>query len=214
MTVYGILAGGPDNLVPSLTRFNSIIDGWIGVDRGAWRLIEEGITPVNVFGDFDSITEKEKLKLKETLPEFDVYPKEKDETDLELAINWVIEKGADACLIFGVTGGRLDHELSAIHMLQKSCEANVSFQIIDINNILEVLPPGRHLMNRLSAYPYFSLISLSGEVKNLTLEGFKYPLKHAQLKQNVSLGISNELKSKEAVLCFEEGILLVIRSHD
>lgn len=42
---------------------------------------------------------------------FRMYPSEKDQTDLEIALEQAYELAPKTIYIFGVTGGRLDHEL-------------------------------------------------------------------------------------------------------
>ena len=48
-----------------------------------------------------------------------IVPREKDQTDLEIAINWALEQKPALIRIFGATGGRLDHGLANIQMLLK-----------------------------------------------------------------------------------------------
>ena len=53
-------------------------------------------------------------------PVFDnieIFPSEKDDTDLMLAIKQGFESGCDDFLIFGATGGRVDHLLGNIQSL-------------------------------------------------------------------------------------------------
>ena len=51
-------------------------------------------------------------------------------------------------------------------------------------------------------------------VEKITLTGFKYPLDHATLHSDDSLGVSNEITEDTAVIEFEEGIAILIESRD
>lgn len=214
MTVYAILAGGPDRCVPDLSAYQSSINYWVGVDRGAYRLIKNGIFPKVSFGDYDSLTYEEHQELKDAGAELLTYPAEKDETDLELALDWVLEQKPTACYIFGATGGRLDHELAAIHLLKKGLAHKTMLKMADQNNLIQLLAPGEYEFEKNTDYSYLSLLSLTESVEELTVTGVKYPLSNALLKQAVSLGISNEVTGQKAFITFMEGLLLVIRSRD
>ena len=61
---------------------------------------------------------------------------------------------------------------------------------------------------------YISFLPLSGEVKKITLTGFKYPLYEKDIDVGTSLCISNELTGPEGTIDFESGILICIQSHD
>jgi len=55
---------------------------------------------------------------------------------------------------------------------------------------------------------------LTTEVKEVSLEGFKYPLHKKTLYIGDSLGISNELIDKQAKILLKSGILICIKSKD
>ena len=61
-------------------------------------------------GDFDSAE-------KPVFDNIEIFPSEKDDTDLMLAIKEGFESGCDDFLIFGATGGRVDHLLGNIQSL-------------------------------------------------------------------------------------------------
>ncbi len=51
-----VLVGGPLEMVPTELILQRKDEKWIGVDRGALRLLRWGIKPVLAIGDFDSVT--------------------------------------------------------------------------------------------------------------------------------------------------------------
>ncbi|MTT32315.1 thiamine diphosphokinase [Terrilactibacillus sp. BCM23-1] len=214
MTKYAILAGGPPHLHPSFDRLKNETLQWIGVDRGTYTLLKKGITPVKSFGDFDSITTKEKEWIFNKGINIDLFPPEKDKTDLELAIDWVIEQNSSACIVLGATGGRLDHELLNIQLLYKLGEHPIEACLLDRYNRISLLKPNVHSISRESSFQYVSFIPLTMEVKDLTLKGFKYELNHATIRVGSSRCISNEYKDPVGEVRFTEGCLLMIQSKD
>lgn len=62
----------------------------------------------------------------------------KDQTDLEIAINWALEQKPALIRIFGATGGRLDHGLANIQMLLKGLEVEIEMCIVDNKNEITV----------------------------------------------------------------------------
>ena len=58
-------------------------------------------------GDFDSVSEEERLQLKH---ELNIKPvkAEKDDTDLALGVEEAVNRGFTEIHIYGATGGRLD----------------------------------------------------------------------------------------------------------
>ena len=67
--IIHILGGGPIDLLPNFQLFHEKEVIWVGVDRGVYTLFTMGIQPMIAFGDFDSVSEKEFLFIKNSLTE-------------------------------------------------------------------------------------------------------------------------------------------------
>lgn len=191
----------------------SNIDGqpWAGVDRGAYLLLKEGITPDFTYGDFDSISESERRFINERL---DINPveSEKDDTDLEIALLDLAEKGYKSIDVYGATGGRLDHLFGNTQMLLNQKLADVKVKIIDSQNVLELLNEGEHEVAKHPDMKYVSFIPVYDPTV-LTLEQFKYPLDQARLELGSTLTISNEFKDEKAYVKASQPIFM-IQSND
>lgn len=211
---YAILAGGPPAHLPNLhdELFRNV--RWIGCDRGTITLLENSLKPYKAFGDFDSINKDERALLEAQGTELVLYPSEKDETDLEIALDWVLTEKPDRCWILGATGGRLDHGLANIQLLLKGIGIKTEILLIDQQNIVTLLPPGVYDILKAQNYPYVSFIAFTPKTEGITLEGFKYPLDNHDLRWGSTLCISNELQAEKGRLAFKEGLLLCIRSRD
>jgi len=212
------MAGGPIRYWPNLDVYREKADVWVGVDRGVLALLQQDIIPHLSLGDFDSVTKDELQMMQAQLPEVSLFPSEKDETDLEIALNWAIGQKPKNIYILGATGGRIDHFLGNIQLLQQEtvlhCLDEVNIYIIDEKNSITVKRPGTYDIQYDSKKKYFSLLSVTKEVTGITLTGFKYPLHQARLTRGSTLCISNELISEYGNVSFEKGIIMMVRSND
>ncbi|WP_430786023.1 thiamine diphosphokinase [Virgibacillus flavescens] len=214
MITIGIVANGPKELIPNLFHFRDEIDIWIGADRGALLIADKDIRLDYALGDFDSIDENEENKIKESAVTFKKYPSEKNQTDIELAIEKALELQADTLYLFGVTGGRLDHELINFQMLYMLNNRSCKGIIIDKFNHVELFLPGTHHIVKDEDFPNISLVPFSENVRSISLTGFYYPLKNFDLNWGSSRCISNKLLLNNGTFSFDEGILLLIKSCD
>ncbi len=207
-----IVGGGPNEFLPPFHHYDGENVKWIGVDRGVISLLQAGIRPVKAFGDFDSMSSKELEWVQTFLDDMEIWPSEKDQTDMEIALDWAVQQNVAKIRMFGATGGRLDHLLGNVQLLVKYMEKEI--EIIDRQNIITVHTPGTYTVSDDQTYPYVSFIPISAEVKGVTLRGFKYPLTNCHIQLGSTLCISNELIQSSGTFSFSEGILMMVRSKD
>ncbi len=209
-----IVGGGPKSYIPELDRFHKEGMEWIGADQGAEVLLENNIRPTIAIGDFDSVSASSYQKIKERSSETLTYSEEKDETDLGLAVQQALLRSPEHILLFGVTGGRMDHTLANVQLLYPLLKQGKKASIIDVQNQVELAEPGTHKLEINEEYPYVSFLPMTMEVTDLTLEGFYYPLEKAYVPFGSTLCISNQLIEDPGTFSFSSGILLVVRSKD
>ena len=177
-------------------------------------------------GDFDSIEENAvttyKDQNKNTLV-IDPHSSIKDETDTENAICHAIDtinqststhSQRDEIYIIGGLGGRFDHALINVYLLEKLLKQGIDSYIVDPWNRIRMIKQSIILKKDEQYGKYVSLIAYSDEVGNITLKGFKYPLTNRSIKKSDSLTISNEIEANEGQILFEGGIFIVIESRD
>lgn len=181
----------------------------IAADGGQNRAREFGLQPDCVIGDFDSTTLDE---------DFDciyiTYPAEKDLTDTEAALTHALEKGCRNVILLGGMGGRLDHTMGNIGLLDKYYSSFDHMEFIDGKNRMELLKDSERTLKRDARYKYFGLVSLNAEASGIDIRGAKYELTGASLERASTLGVSNEFKEDTVAICVQEGILLIVRSAD
>ncbi|MGG3800185.1 thiamine diphosphokinase [Metabacillus fastidiosus] len=211
---YALVAGGPKAELADLKAYEDENVRWIGIDRGVLFILEAGFTLHHAFGDFDSVTMEEKKKI-ERETTVSIYPAEKDATDTEIALNWVLEQtDVEEIYLFGATGGRLDHFFANVQLLINSIEKGTKITIIDSKNQITLFKPGTYKVVEQRGWKYISFVPISEDVYDLTLTGFKYPLSNEYIKIGSTLCISNEFAQDECTFSFTEGILMMIRSKD
>ncbi|GEM00729.1 thiamine pyrophosphokinase [Halolactibacillus halophilus] len=211
MTVYGIVAGGPKALLPCLT--DQKVDCWIGCDRGCLYILEAGLTLYQAIGDFDSVSKEEHEFIEKEAKQMQVFSVDKDDSDLELAIKMLQNQPEDSLILYGITGGRLDHTLVNIALLKRLTKQGVNAKMMDCYHTIDIYLPGVHQLY-LDPTRYISILPATDQVEGVTLAGFKYPLVEATLEEGSSLTLSNHLVSTTGSISFKAGILIVISADE
>ncbi len=181
----------------------------ICADRGARHLQAAGIVPTLIVGDMDSL-DAESAKRYEALGcRFIRHPREKDETDTELALHEAFGMGPLEVWIWGAMGYRIDHTLANLSLLVQGAEQGVEVKLID--EWCEVfLVTGRTALDG-EAGQTVSLFPFAGDVTGVTLTGFEYPLANAVLAVGHPRGTSNRLAVGRGVIEIDTGCLLAVR---
>jgi thiamine pyrophosphokinase len=187
----------------------------IAADSGIDFMQRNGITPQYIIGDFDSADAKSlSLYEEENKAKIIRLKPEKDDTDTEAAINIAIELGATSIAIIGATGTRLDHVLANVSLLGIGLKRGIPIELLDEHNRVRMTDKRLTIRKDEQYGRYVSIIPYGGAAEKVNLTGFKYPLTDATLPLYSSLGISNEIKEEEAVIEFENSIIIVIESRD
>ncbi|NMR96158.1 thiamine diphosphokinase, partial [Vibrio parahaemolyticus] len=104
-----------------------------------------------------------------------IYPKEKDKSDTEIALDLVIKKSPTTITFTSVIGTRMDHSLSNIFLLKKLYDLNIDSQIIDDNNLIKILNNEQSIINP-SDFDYVSIVPISLDGIIISIKGFHYNL--------------------------------------
>ncbi|MEK4024178.1 thiamine diphosphokinase [Sporosarcina sp. FSL W7-1283] len=211
-----ICAAGPIEEVVDLAEYDQQDTVYIGVDRGALYLLEKGIQPHEAVGDFDSVSKEQFEKITSAVEIVHRVNEEKDETDTELAVQRALTYDPDYIILTGVTGGRLDHLQSVLHLLYRvqSEHRRVKFKIHNTTNDIRVMLPGVRRVKKDERYPYTSFFSFGPVVTGLTLTGFKYETVNERLEIGTTRFTSNETVADVCTISFRDGICLMVRSSD
>lgn len=205
-----IYAGSPQPLAQAFEQHT--FDVIIGVDGGAKLLTDNGYTLDMAVGDFDSVTVQQ---AKQVI----VLPAEKDETDLEYALHYVVEhyfsEDISEIVVFGaLNGNRLDHTLCNVWLCHDERLNGVlhKLKLVDDNNTMQFLLSGEHTIIKEADKRYLSFISVES-IQHLTLKKVKYPLQNATISRPIAY-ISNEFLEEDMDVSFSNGKMIVLQTKD
>ena len=183
----------------------------IAVDGGLSYCSVLGVEPDLILGDFDSVSQEEAKTiemLEKQIPERVIrLPREKDDTDTLAALREGLRRGYRDFRIYGGTGGRFDHTFANIQCLLFLKKQEAVGYLVDGNGMILVLEDESVEFQK-GLEGYLSLFSLSQESLGVTIQGMKYPLNRAVLRNDFPLGISNEFTGEKAVISVEKGQLV------
>lgn len=188
----------------------------IAADGGGEHLLSLGLTPHLIIGDLDSLAPDTLEVFHQAGAEVLRYPMQKDETDLELALRWAVERQPSEILLFGMLGGRWDMTLANLLILANPLLAGQSCRVLDGPQEMFLLRGGDVRCITGTPGDLVSVIPVGGDVQGLTYRGLAYPLDSATLPLGSPRGVSNLLVETEACISLASGLLLciVIRNHN
>ena len=201
-----------NGLVPDAQSLGlSIVDTdfLVGVDGGTKHCLAAGLTPHLVVGDMDSLVNEQFEKLTQDGVRMDIHPIAKDKTDLELAMDLVVEEGVSEVLLVGIWGGRLDQSLANLLLLGRYA-AHLRIRFTDGQEHGAVLAGQDVLAIEGAQGGVCSLVPVSGLVDRVSISGMRYPLHNALIHQGDTLGVSNHITNPRASVSIGHGILVVV----
>ncbi len=183
-------------------------DYLIGADGGTRHCLALGRTPDVVVGDLDSLSAETVKALEGKGVAIERHPPVKNETDIELALSRAVHDGADAVLLVGALGNRLDQTLGNLLILARE-DWSVPVTLVEGRQRAQIVRGGESITLHGATGSIVSAIPLSPQAVGITYGGLRYPLINATLEFGSTRGISNELAEETATVEIREGILLV-----
>lgn len=202
-----IVAGGPIDAQKLQWEIEACSGPIIAVDGGGAKLVQLGIRPRVLLGDFDSLTPAVVDYFANQDVEIIRYPAAKDQTDLELAIDWAVARGFKVLRILGGLGDRLDHTLGNVGLLIKAKRQGVEARLLDAVHEMWVVEQ-RAVITRKPGWA-LSLIPLPA-ASGVSTAGLEYPLQDEDLTFEQTRGLHNLFAQEEAEITLKAGLLLVV----
>ena len=208
--------------LPNLATARKIIrndDFIIAADGGTRHALNLGLFPSIVIGDLDSLDSVNRRTLEENHVEIIMYPQDKDETDLELALAYAIDAGYEEIRLIAALGGRLDQTLGNLSLLTDESLSALDVRADDgieevffaRNQAQTCTEPCRSIHGRIGEI--ISLIPWGGDVKIARTKGLRWSLQNETLYAHKTRGISNEMTAEVAEIKIESGLLLIIHTR-
>ncbi|MCC7116922.1 MAG: thiamine diphosphokinase [Anaerolineales bacterium] len=204
-----IFANGELPNLPAARNILQADDYILCADGGTRHALALGLTPNLIIGDLDSLPVDFNIP---TTTQVLKFPTDKNETDLELAIQHTLTLNPDEAIILGALGGRLDQTLANIALLANFQLATCNLKIND--GVEEIFFCRQQVQVRGRSGDIVSLIPWNGEARGVTTENLKWPLRNETLYPQKTRGISNEMLGGEASVKIESGALLVVHKFN
>ena len=206
-----IFAAAPLEPTPRLRARLSEVDKpyVVAADRGAATALAFGLAPNLVIGDLDSIDAETLKELERRGTSIETYPRDKDVSDSQLAVDRALERNPEHALLLGFLGGpRLDHALANVHLLTR---VPTRALLLDADNECTLVRPGEEYTWGTEPEEVISLIPLSAQAEGVCTRGLRWALNGEALELGDTRGISNEPVAEQAGVSIDGGLLLVTR---
>ena len=186
----------------------------VAVDSGLDRLVEAEVAPDHLVGDLDSAAPEAVAAAVGAGAEVHRHPADKDATDLELALDLVVDALAapgDRLVVVGGGGGRLDLVLGDALLLAGHSLAHLDVAARFGAATVTVVRPGAPRTIAGVAHEQLSVLPAHGAAEGVTTTGVRWPLVDAHLAAGTTRGLSNELLDEVATVAVSAGTLLVVQ---
>ncbi len=183
----------------------------LAADGGAQHCLDLGLVPHFVIGDMDSVDESTLAQLASAGSKILRFPRRKDFTDLELAIQHAESLGAEQVTLLAALGDRWDQTFANLFLA--ASHPKLKIRILDGQQEIYFLKGGESLEISGSAGDTLSLVPLSEVAAGISTENLEYPLKKEALEFGSTRGISNVLLDTNASIKLDQGLLMCTLIH-
>ena len=182
----------------------------IAADSGWEHAIAAGAQPSLLVGDMDSIRADHLADARARGTIIVEHPRDKDLTDLEIALDAARDAGARRVHVVSGGGDRFDHLLAMVHSLAaRADDATVTAQIG--GSRIHILTPRLHVTFPASPGDTVSLVPLGGRAKGVSTRGLRWELRRDTLRPFESRGVSNVATHDEVRVSVRTGVVAIIR---
>ena len=199
MGVCYIVGAGDFTPLPEISALDTVI----AADGGYEILLDFGIKPRLIIGDFDS------AKVKPMGENVITHPEMKDETDMHLAFLEGVRRGYRNFRIYGGTGGRASHSFANYSLLLNMKNSGCEGVLVDEKSETLVIKNEEIILSKRD-FKYFSVFAFGGEARGVTIKNALFEVAGISLTPEFPLGVSNRFKDTDVRVKVESGVLLVI----
>jgi len=184
----------------------------IAADSGLAVATALGVPVDHLVGDLDSVDAAAVEAAEAAGTTVERHPAEKDATDLELALDAALARGARRLVVVDGGGDRLDHLLGNLLLLSSAAFAGLDVEAFSGEARVAVARGGAGPVT-ITGDPE-SLVTLlpgGGAARGIVTDGLRYPLDAEALAPGTTRGVSNELLGESARVELSDGTLLVVQ---
>ena len=203
MKNYLISIGG--NSTSNVLSIESNFEEIIAVDSGIEHLLNLSLDPNTLIGDLDSISKKSLDEVKKNGVKILAFNSNKDQTDFELALNYLEETEKSKVYIIGGESGEIDHLISIFLLIpSKSFSENIIWLYGDKRIIFR-----QKLKLNIKKLTKFSIIPLS-DLTNLSIDGAEWNLDNKNIQFGETLTLRNITNEEQLNIRCDKGVFALI----
>ena len=203
MKNYLISIGG--NSTSDVLSIESNFEEIIAVDSGIEHLLNLSLNPNTLIGDLDSITKKSLDEVKKNGVKILAFNSNKDQTDFELALNYLEEAEKSKVYIIGGESGEIDHLISIFLLIpSKSFFENIIWLYGDKRIIFR-----QKIELNIKKLTKFSIIPLS-DLTNLSIDGAEWNLDNKDIQFGETLTLRNSTNEEQLNIRCDKGVFALI----
>jgi len=196
--------------VPNLDAVRKLLlpyDVVIAADGGSRHVLSLGLSPTFLIGDLDSLSSEDQHEIKKAGTKILKFPRDKNETDFELALNYAVSAGHRRILVIAALGGRTDQTIGNLCLLTNPAFAGLDIRADD--GVEELIFTCKACRFTGKPGDLVSLIPWGGEVTGVTTAGLRWSLDGDTLLPYKTRGISNEMLGDAASVAVKSGLVLI-----
>ena len=203
MKNYLISIGG--NSTSNILNIESNFDEIIAVDSGIEHLLNLSLDPNTLIGDLDSISKNSLDEVKKNGVKILAFSSNKDQTDFELALNYLEEAEKSKVYIIGGESGEIDHLISIFLLIpSKSFFENIIWLYGDKRIIFR-----QKIELNIKKLTKFSIIPLS-DLTNLSIDGAEWNLDNKDIQFGETLTLRNNTNEEQLNIRCDKGVFALI----
>ena len=174
----------------------------IAADAGYKKVLSQGKTPNVIIGDFDSSEKPQGFNIVK-------LNIEKDDTDGQAAIRYAKENNIDEVVIYGVGGGRIDHQLCNLSLLAEAYKLGINARAKEADADIFYKEAGKVTFDT-NIGATFSIIAFGNSVTITNGVNTKYPIENLVVsKFNLGRTISNIAEGNKVSFDITDGAALI-----
>lgn len=185
----------------------------VAADSGVDLAQRLGAAPDVVVGDLDSASPEGLRRAVDAGAEVQRHPRDKDATDLELALRFAAATGTRRIVLVGGEGGRLDHLLGNALLLASPALDGIEVRWHLDGTTVHTVRPSTPAVVEGASGDLLSLLPVGGPARGVRTAGLRWALHGDTLSPGSTRGISNELVTPRATIAVDEGVLLAVHTR-
>lgn len=203
-----VFGGGDAPTVTDRDRLPESPTTIIAADAGTDHAFACGRHVDVVVGDLDSVSVSGLAGARDAGATIERHEQDKDESDLELALQRALDHRPDRIVVTAISGGRTDHFLANLLLIANAAMRGVLVDVISGDDQFFVVRGRRSF--EVEPGQLVTLLPLHGAAGGVTTSGLHYPLDHETLEPGSTRGISNLATAEAVSVEVATGVLVAI----